>query len=86
MLLFPLLPKILFLLPISLKLDVSAVLPVLPSTTESSIDTHSRWTLDYLEPGKRAELGILLQGIQSVGSGKIVYNEYDWTLNSSMVQ
>jgi len=42
-----------------------------------------RWTFPYLEKDKKAELGILLQGIESCGKGNILYNEYDWGLNTT---
>lgn len=42
-----------------------------------------QWTLPYLEDEKRDQLSALLNNILSVGSGKILYNEYDWSLNSA---
>jgi len=45
-----------------------------------SIVVGDRWTLPYLEDEKRDQLSALLNNILSVGSGKILYNEYDWSL------
>ncbi|XP_067933692.1 uncharacterized protein [Watersipora subatra] len=42
-----------------------------------------KWMLPYLDEPKHSELALLLQGILSVGAGQVLYNEYDWRLNST---